>query len=219
MSVFGNIDQGTGLALAVFLAAAACALFLNALHKPRSQRRKFRPHFRPPRLDEQQAGSTDVGRQMHAVLAAPFAKRRLLSPSEFRVFRTIETDVTAEKKGHRVFAQTSLGEVLQSPDHDAFHSINAKRVDMLIVDRGGWPVLAVEYQGEGHHQGTAAARDAIKKEALRRAGVDYVEVFATDSEEQIRFRVREKLGWKAAVTVDWRPALQHVVAKPSFDRT
>ncbi|MEP7348782.1 MAG: hypothetical protein ABI668_02385 [Sphingorhabdus sp.] len=31
-------------------------------------------------------------------------------------------------------------------------------------------VHAIEYQGSGHHQGTAAARDAVKKEALRGSG-------------------------------------------------
>ena len=35
---------------------------------------------------------------------------------------------------------------------------------------------AIEYQGHGHYQGTAAARDAVKKEALRKAGVRYIEV-------------------------------------------
>ena len=37
---------------------------------------------------------------------------------------------------------------------------------------------ALEYQGTGHHQGSAAARDAVKKEALRKAGVGYHEVVA-----------------------------------------
>jgi hypothetical protein len=30
--------------------------------------------------------------------------------------------------------------------------------------------------GGGHYQGAAAARDAVKKEALRKAGVRYIEV-------------------------------------------
>ncbi len=38
---------------------------------------------------------------------------------------------------------------------------------------------AIEYQGSGHHTGTsAAARDAVKKEALRKAGIGYHEVVA-----------------------------------------
>jgi Protein of unknown function (DUF2726) len=35
---------------------------------------------------------------------------------------------------------------------------------------------AIEYHGRGHYQGTAAARDTVKKEALRQAGVRYIEV-------------------------------------------
>jgi hypothetical protein len=141
---------------------------------------------------------TDVGEQLRAVMAAPFERRRVFNFSEYRAFKVIEDDLAAARRGHRVFAQISLGEILQSPNDDAFRSINSKRVDILIVDRGGWPILAVEYQGAGHYQGTAAARDAIKKEALRKAGVKYIEVFATDSEEQIRSRVREHLGWNTA---------------------
>ena len=37
---------------------------------------------------------------------------------------------------------------------------------------------ALEYQGTGHHQGNAAARDAVKKAALRKAGIGYHEVVA-----------------------------------------
>jgi len=67
-------------------------------------------------------------------------------------------------------AQVSLGEVLSSPDARAYSAINSKRVDLLIVSRSGDPIAAIEYQGHGHYQGTAAARDAVKKEALRKAG-------------------------------------------------
>jgi hypothetical protein len=48
----------------------------------------------------------------------------------------------------------------------------------------------------GHYQGTAAARDAVKKEALRKAGIRYLEVSVDDNAEQIRSRVREQLGWR-----------------------
>ena len=76
----------------------------------------------------------------------------------------------------RVMAQVSLGEVLSSPDARAYSAINSKRVDLLIVSRSGDPIAAIEYQGHGHYQGTAAARDAVKKEALRKAGVGYIAV-------------------------------------------
>lgn len=117
-----------------------------------------------------------------------------MNRSEYEVFKIVESEVAFAKKGHRAFAQTSLGQVLESPSSDAFRSVNAKQVDILVVDRGGWPVFAVEYQGPGHYQGTAAARDAIKKEALRRANVGYLEVNSDDAEEQLRLRIRQYLG-------------------------
>jgi hypothetical protein len=197
-------DNIQGLALIVIVAWIILIYFVVArqsgfVSAPRP-RRVFHTRFRfekNPPLD-----LTDVGQQLNAVMAASFEKRRLLSPSEYQTFKIIEDDVAAARRGYRVFAQTNLGEVLTSPNNDGFRSINSKRVDILIVDRGGWPVVAVEHQGSGHYQGTAAARDAVKKEALRKAGVRYVEITPSDSAEQIRSRVREQLGWKtAALTI------------------
>ena len=166
------------------------------------RRHRYWTHYRPSWRNQDRAPDrtdlTDAGQQLAAVMAGTFRKRRVLSASEYRVFKIIEDDLPATRSGYRVFAQTSLGEILESPFPDAFSSINSKRADILVVDRGGWPVLAIEYQGSGHYQGTAAARDAIKKEALRKAGVRYLEISATDSDDQIRSRVREQLGWKAA---------------------
>jgi hypothetical protein len=181
----------TALVILIFFLVTRADAFLSAA-RPRRFRTPFR--FQEGRTHDLK----DVGQQLHAVMAASFEKRRLLSSSEYQVFQIVEDDIAAARRGYRVFAQTSLGEVLTSRNDDAFHSINSKRVDILIVDRGGWPVVAVEYQGSGHYQGTAAARDAVKKEALRKAGVRYVEVSASDSAEQIRSRVREQLGWKTA---------------------
>ena len=83
---------------------------------------------------------------------------------------------TAADLNWRVMAQVSLGEVLACPDARAYSAINSKRVDLLVVSRRGDPIVAIEYQGHGHYQGTAAARDAITKEALRKAGIQYIEV-------------------------------------------
>ena len=152
------------------------------------------------RVPARARGGFDVKEQFHAVMAGSFEKRRLLNSGEYRVFKTIEDCVTASRRGYRVFAQTSLGEILTSPDEQAYRSINSKRVDMLIVDRGGWPVLAVEFQGGAHYQGTAAIRDAVKKEALIKAGVGYAEVFASDTADEIRLLIHEHLGWKPRST-------------------
>lgn len=82
-------------------------------------------------------------------------------------------------------AQVSLGEVLSSPDARAFSAINSKRVDLLIISPNGVPLAAIEYQGGGHYQGTAPARDAVKKEALRKAGVDYIAVTPDHNDEDL----------------------------------
>ena len=106
------------------------------------------------------------------------------------MFAIVESELGGQRAGYRVFAQTSLGEILTTPQESAFHSINSKRVDVLVVDRYGWPFLAIEYQGHAHYQGTAAARDAVKKEALRKAGVHYMEFDEAASDDQIRSRLR-----------------------------
>ncbi|MFL5238968.1 MAG: DUF2726 domain-containing protein [Rhizomicrobium sp.] len=150
----------------------------------------------------QQKNSNETDRrrtsdQLDKIMRATFTKARVMSPSEYAVFRIVETEIAAARKGHRVFAQTSLGEVLDSKDRRAFFCVNYKRVDILVIDRDGYPAFAVEYQGSGHYQGDAAARDAVKKEALRKAGVGYIEVAPGDGEEQLRLRIREQLGVKA----------------------
>lgn len=55
-------------------------------------------------------------------------------------------------------------------------------------------IHAIEYQGGAHYKGAhaTAARDAVKKEALRRAGIGYVEVVAGDTPAELR-RVVERL--------------------------
>ena len=191
LSAFGTGEQTIAAIVIAVLIIVIVTLFSPSL--PPSRKRRFRPHRFFSSNQRQGFDPVDVGEQLHAVMAGTFEKRKILSISEYRVFAIIETEIAAQGAGYRVFAQTSLGQILKSNDPDAFQSINSKRVDILVVDRSGWPVLAVEYQGGGHYQGTAAARDAIKKEALRKAGVRYVEVCDADTSEQIRSRIREHL--------------------------
>lgn len=118
-------------------------------------------------------------------MAAAFEKRRLLSRKEAEIFSALEEAVANVNRGWRVMAQVCLGEVLASPDSNAFRAINSKRVDMLVVCNRSLPIAAVEYQGAGHYQGSAPARDAVKKEALRRAGVGYIEVTPDHDSEDV----------------------------------
>jgi hypothetical protein len=189
------VALGPVFGVIIFLLVVAIAT--TAQPSRRSFRQSLRS-FRPQRFFRYNAlNLADPAQQLTAVMAARFEKRRVLSRAEYQVFKLVEKNVSSLRKGYRVLAQTSLGEILRSGSTDAFHSINSKRVDILVIDAGGWPVLAVEYQGTGHYLGTAAARDAIKREALRKAGVRYLEIDSTLDDGQVRARVQEALGLSA----------------------
>src|SRR6185437_10367112 len=157
---FGNLHIIAEMVIVTAVVYFGLARAFGVTFSPKPRRFQTRRSFRY--TDRAESGLKDVGQQLNAVMIAPFEKRRVLSASEYRAFKVIEDEIATMRKGYRVFAQTSLGEVLTSTDSDAFHSINSKRVDILVVDCGGWPVVAVEYQGGRHYQGTAAARDAVK---------------------------------------------------------
>lgn len=128
---------------------------------------------------------TDSAEQLRIVSRAPFKARRVLSRQESLVFGAVEQSLKRQGSSWRVMAQVSLGEILSSPDPEAYRSINSKRVDILIVSDASHPIAAVEYQGSGHYQGDAAARDAVKREALRRAGIGFVEIEPHDSPAEV----------------------------------
>lgn len=136
----------------------------------------------------------DAAEQLRSVMDADFKLRPLLNRPERRLLAVIDQALTEYSPGWRAMAQVCLGEILASQDQDAFLAINTKRVDLLIVDANCQPLHAIEFQGSGHHQGTAAARDAVKKEALRRAGIGYVEVVSGDTPAEVRGMVRKLVG-------------------------
>ncbi len=121
----------------------------------------------------------DAADQLRTVMGADFKQQPLLNKSEARLFKAIDKLVSElAPPGFQVMAQVSLGEILRCDDADAYRCINSKRVDLLIVDAECKPLHAIEYQGGAHYQGAhaTAARDAVKKEALRRAGIGYEEI-------------------------------------------
>jgi hypothetical protein len=120
----------------------------------------------------------DAADQLRIVLGANFTSQPLLNKKEARVFKELDGIVVGCNSGWQVMAQVSLGEILSCKDEAAYRCINSKRVDLLLVDENCEPRHVLEYQGGAHYRGDAAARDAIKKEALRRAGIGYHEVVA-----------------------------------------
>jgi hypothetical protein len=142
------------------------------------EQKHWREQYREIAYQPRGEDAPDAADQLRTVMKAEFKPQRLLNKSEARLFRAVDKQVLEARPGWQVMAQVSLGEILKCEDKAAYACINSKRVDLLIVDDECRPLHAIEYQGGGHHQGTAAARDAVKKEALRRAGIGYVEVVA-----------------------------------------
>ena len=126
-------------------------------------------------------------------MGADFSIQPLLNEHEARVFKELDRIVIGCNPDWQVIAQVSVGEILRCNDAEAYRCINSKRIDLLLVDGDCQPRHAVEYQGSGHHQGTATARDAVKKEALRRAGIGYHEVVAGHTTPSDLRRLLEKL--------------------------
>jgi Protein of unknown function (DUF2726) len=135
----------------------------------------------------------DAAEQLRVVMEADFTERPLLNKGEARVFAELDKLVIARNPGWQVMAQVAVGEFVASPDPEAYGCINSKRVDLLLVDDYCRARHALEYQGTGHHQGSAAARDAVKKEALRKAGIGYHEVVAGHTTPSELRRLVEKL--------------------------
>ena len=154
---------------------------------------KVRRQTVPGELRSSLETKTDLAaNQLKAVMRATFRRRALLNKPERRLLAVVDAALAHECPGWRAMGQVSLGEVLSSDDKDAYFAINAKRVDLLIVDADCQPVHAIEFQGTGHHlSDETAARDAAKREALRRAGIGYVEVKFGDTPSEVREMIRK----------------------------
>ena len=144
-------------------------------------------------LSETAKATGSATNQLACVMGAEFTARPLLNRPEATLFKALDAAVIARNPGWQVMAQVSLGEFLGSPDKDAYGCVNSKRVDFALMDPDACVKHAIEYQGSGHHQGTAAARDAVKKEALRKAGIGYHEVVAGHTTAGELRRLVEKL--------------------------
>lgn len=135
---------------------------------------------------------TTAADQLRIVMTADFVARPLLNQGERRLLSVLDKALEDNSPGWRAMGQVSLGEILGSSNEAAFLAVNSKRVDLLIVDADCRPLHAIEMQGKGHHlSDNTAARDAVKREALRRAGIGYLEVVSGDTPAEVRAMIRK----------------------------
>lgn len=190
----------------VLIVVALMALLMSSALLPTRRRRYGLRKAKVTPITQSNAapaksGKRDAAEQLRCVMESEFTAQRLLSKREQRVLHVAEKAISEIDEDWRVMAQVSLGEVMKSNNKSAYWTVNAKRVDMLIVDAQSTPLAAIEYQGAGHHQKDAAARDAVKKEALRRAGIGYIEVLEGDEPDDLKraiHRLAEKTRLRTA---------------------
>ncbi|OOF79224.1 hypothetical protein BKG96_02660 [Rodentibacter caecimuris] len=157
--------------------------FMIVLLKPRRYKRKNR---------QQIALSLNEKNHLALISEAIFTKKPLMNKSEYQLFLKITQRLSSieNRQYFRLFSQVSMGEILATKDNRHFALINSKRIDFLIIDRKGYPVIAIEYQGKGHYQQNAIERDAIKREACRKANIKYLEF--DDENDQIQLEAMTK---------------------------
>lgn len=196
-----GLSSVTEPVLMAVLSLGLAGLIYAATQRPKKSwayRRKWKPRVVEKRLGGDVA---DPKFQMECIARVEFEPQPLLNKSEYKVLVLLEAVVRECDEGYRVMAQTSMGEILRprttpwsGRDGElAFRSINSKRVDFVIVDRKGFPALAVEYQGHGHYRERSFMRDAVKREAFRKAKVAFLEVPAEYSTNVVMNDVRKLL--------------------------
>lgn len=188
------------LAIIVFLLALLIKFYFRRRRRLKKMREKLTfqktpessfssKHISPP-VWGQTPTQQIAEEQLRAAQLGNYRKKRLMNKGEWRVFAQIER--VARRNDCRTFAQVSLGEIVYAED-DAYGAINAKRVDILVIDRNGFAIFAAEVQGSGHYQGTAVLRDEIKRTALESAGVLFVEFNGEETSDEIIKRINPLL--------------------------
>lgn len=155
----------------------SAALVIAFVIKEMARKPKYRNRRSAYRANSRNSSSDYAAEQLKIVSQAEFSAAPLLNRPEAAVFAALDAAVSDRNSSWQVMAQVSLGEFLRSKNKEAHRAINSKRVDFALMDNKACVVHVIEYNGTGHHVGkSAAARDAVKKEALRKAGIGYHEI-------------------------------------------
>jgi len=182
----------------LMIGALVIAVFLlKEFSRPSRRRRNRKPSrgtdivhldFRDPKV------------QMEAVSANQFETVPILNKEESHLLPVLDDAVRIAGRSHRVVIQASLGEVIRpaktgkpGQTEGARRSINSKRLDFGIINAAGFLRLAIEYQGSGHYNDRTFMRDAVKREALRKAGIHMLEVHKGFTPDQVRGEILKLL--------------------------
>ncbi|MBK8174332.1 MAG: DUF2726 domain-containing protein [Rhodospirillales bacterium] len=150
---------------------------------------------------------SDPENQKRFIEQATLRADRPVNSEAVDVLYALEEWIETNQSDWRLGFEVSMGAFIKTPFFDeqqqkretelhkkAFSSYNSKRVDFLLIDRFGMPMLAVEYHGTGHYQSEDADdRMDVKRLALTRAGIPCVEIPEKTSSEDIKRMVTDVL--------------------------
>lgn len=116
---------------------------------------------------------------LNASMHSKYEPQILLNKTEVTIYWAL---IKLLKNHLYVNPQVSLGEILSCENNLGYRAINSKRADFVLTDKAFKPVAVIEFQGRLHFQGEYKIRDAIKFNALSRAGIKYIQLFESDAE-------------------------------------
>lgn len=165
---------------------------------------------------------SDTENQIRFISQTELRAVRPVNKEAVRVLYVLDEWIVANRPDWRISFEISMGAFIKTSydpedriQKAAFSSYNSKRIDFLLIDRFGQPMLAVEYHGTGHDlSDDAPDRMEVKRLALQRAGIPLVEIHAKASKSDILRMVAEKLASERAAI---SPAA-HSSLKPSRNR-
>jgi hypothetical protein len=137
---------------------------------------------------------------LHAVRRTPLYAVRPVNKEAVRVMYALDEWVASRNPDWRIGFEVSMGAFVKTAgdlgereQHIAFRAYNSKRVDFLLINRFGYPVLAVEYHGSGHDlSGDAGRRMEMKRLVCKQAGIPLVEIAAHTSKKDMMQLLDEK---------------------------
>jgi hypothetical protein len=143
---------------------------------------------------------------MRFIAQAELRAVRPVNPEAVDVLYALEAWIASNRPGWRVSFEVSMGAFIKTTydpeerqQNAAFRSYNSKRVDFLLIDKKGQPMLAVEYHGTGHDLSRDAAdRMEVKRLALGRAGIALLEIPARATRKDMQRLITDKLASTAA---------------------
>ncbi len=136
--------------------------------------------------DTRFSGTAEDVARLRTVSDSRFAPRRFLSEVWAQRLNDIEELVADLGENWRVIPFVALDQILASSDEAANRAIAGQRVDMLIVTAAHMPVGAIQYRPVADMEEQEALRDALRTEALRRAGVACLQLRPIDGHFALR---------------------------------